>query len=271
MFTAPSIRAAASGSSSRRTSRTVTSRWPRGRTRSRSANVTRPEAGQRAVGPVLRISPFGRAPPAGRCRSRPGRCAGGDLVGGRVPEQGQRGPPGDQPAEVGDEAALSPKFRVPGRWPAANARCRRSTTHSPARSDGAARRGRPRGGDRSSAAGPAVGRAHVRVVRGIGAQPGEQLLDVLLLVMGERRVGAPLRPIVDAVAAGGVAEQKLPKPWVGYTAASSGSSPASRRTEWYCAWVSLGFSGLTRSGGRRAEQHRPAGEHRRAPSRRRST
>lgn len=40
----------------------------------------------------------------------------------------------------------------------------------------------------------------------------------------------------------GVAEQKLPNPWVGNTGVSAGSSRASRRTEWYWAWVSASVS-----------------------------
>ena len=38
-------------------------------------------------------------------------------------------------------------------------------------------------------------------------------------------------PMVEAVPEVGVAEQKLPKPWVGQTIASAGSSAASRRAE----------------------------------------
>ena len=87
-------------------------------------------------------------------------------------------------------------MRVPGAWPAAKAvRLRRSTTHSPAsiraaqlggvrdRRQGEVGLGRPGG----------VGRRHVGVVRRPGAEPGEQLVDVGLLVLGEDGVG-PLLP-----------------------------------------------------------------------------
>ena len=54
--------------------------------------------------------------------------------------------------------------------------------------------------------------------------------------------------MVEAVPVVGVAEQKLPKPWVGRTAVPPGSSSARRRTEAYCARVSCSVrSGLTRS------------------------
>jgi hypothetical protein len=53
---------------------------------------------------------------------------------------------------------------------------------------------------------------------------------------------------VEASPLVGVAEQKLPNPWVGKTSAEPGSSSASRRTDWNCAWVSpLVCSGPTRS------------------------
>ena len=54
--------------------------------------------------------------------------------------------------------------------------------------------------------------------------------------------------MVEEVPEVGVAEQKLPKPCVGYTAASSGSASARRRTERYWARVSCSVcSGLIRS------------------------
>jgi hypothetical protein len=55
-------------------------------------------------------------------------------------------------------------------------------------------------------------------------------------------------PTVELLPLVGVAEQKLPNPWVGITLAAAGSSAASRRTEWYWAWVSfIVESGPTRS------------------------
>ena len=55
-------------------------------------------------------------------------------------------------------------------------------------------------------------------------------------------------PTVDESPLVGVAEQKLPNPWVGKTGVPAGSSAANRRTEWYCAWVSSSVcSGPTRS------------------------
>ena len=69
-------------------------------------------------------------------------------------------------------------------------------------------------------------------------------------------------PMVDAPPLVGVAEQKLPKPCVGYTATWSGSSAARRRTERYWARVSASVSaGPIRSvRPDRAEQQGAAGE-----------
>ncbi len=54
--------------------------------------------------------------------------------------------------------------------------------------------------------------------------------------------------MVDSVPLVGVAEQKLPNPWVGNTGVPGGSSRASRRTEWNCACASVRVcSGPSRS------------------------
>jgi hypothetical protein len=45
-------------------------------------------------------------------------------------------------------------------------------------------------------------------------------------------------PTVEASPLVGMAEPKLPNPWVGSTAVSAGSSAARRRTDRNCAWVS---------------------------------
>ena len=55
-------------------------------------------------------------------------------------------------------------------------------------------------------------------------------------------------PMVDEAASDCVAEQKLPKPWVGKIWAASGSSAASRRAEAHCARASAAVaSGPSRS------------------------
>ena len=55
-------------------------------------------------------------------------------------------------------------------------------------------------------------------------------------------------PMVDDAASDWVAEQKLPKPWVGKIRAVPGSSRASRRAEAHCARVSAAVaSGPSRS------------------------
>ena len=56
-------------------------------------------------------------------------------------------------------------------------------------------------------------------------------------------------PMVEAVPPDWVAEQKLPKPWVGQTGVSSGSPAASRRDEACWAAASVAWcAGPSRSG-----------------------
>ena len=238
-----------------------TSRWCR--TWARSANV----AGWNE--PSVRRSSSAVPAAVASGRSMPMRTSSRCGLGRprRSREQGQRRAPGDQPAQVGREAAVEAEVQVPGTWPAANAvRWRRSTTHSPApirapqlggrrpRRAGQVRR-RPAGG---------VARRHVRVVGRPGAEPGQQLLDVGLLVLGQHRVGA-LLPADGRRRwpSDWVAEQKQPKPWVGKTPASSGSRSASRWAEaCWCVHQLVGVLGPEQVGAAgRAVQQRAAGEH----------
>ena len=151
----PSMRASAC-SSARRTSRTTTWRW--WRTWARSAKV--------AVGNDAELA--GRVQSCGRAGGARGGPVDadadqlalglGDLLGG-LAEQGERGAPGDQPAEVGRERAVEAEVQRAGRRGRRRRRsgcAGRRPTRRP-RCGGAARRRRPaRAADRSGARGPAA-------------------------------------------------------------------------------------------------------------------
>ena len=200
------------------------------------------------------------------------RRASATSLGG-LPDQRQRRAVAVEPAQVGDEVVASSNSSVPARCPAANAvRSRRSTTHSPAsirrRSSRGLDRLRRRQVDRGGAA--AVDRAHVGVVGGVGVQPGQQAVDVVLLVQGQRRVDPGL-----------LADRWRRRRWSGWPSRSCrsrgsgstgglggqlGGQPAHR------AELGVGqLHGVLRAdqvgaaGG--AVEHRPAGEHRRLASR----
>ena len=142
-------------------------------------------------------------------------------------EQGDRGAPGDDPAEVGDGVAVGGRrtacrARAPGRT---GSRERRSTTHSPPsmrrRSSVASASAGRRQVDRSGAL--LVGRAHVRVVGGEGVEPGDELADEHVLVdlqrgVAQRPGGRRSTPSPTVL----VARQNEPKPCVGNTSASVG-------------------------------------------------
>ena len=258
-----------------------------GRRRARRCGGRRGRSPRGGGGPGRgrRRSRSGTTPARGRCRRPspagvPVACGGGpvdadadqlalrlgDALGG-LAEQGERGAPRDQPAEVGREAAVEAEVeRCRATWPAANAvRLRRSTTHSPASMRRRSSAGSACAGADRSGCGRAggVGGRHVRVVGRLGAEAGEQLADVGLLVLGEHRVG-PASPgrWSRTVASDWVAEQNEPKPWVGNTSAASGSSVGQP----------VGRGVLVRGPGRRCARRRagPGGRWRRtAASRRR--
>ena len=61
--------------------------------------------------------------------------------------------------------------------------------------------------------------------------------------------------MVEDLPSAWVAEQKLPKPWVGYTSVSSGSSAASRCAEAYWAWASAPVCAAPSRSGRPVEPY----------------
>ena len=187
MLTAPLIRVA-SCSSARRTSRTTTSRW--WRTCARSAKVAVGKRRECSVGPVLGAAGGlgGRAVDADPDQLALGL---GDVLGG-LAEQRHRGAPGDQPAQVGRERAVEAEVEGAGgvaggeRGAVAQVDDPLAGLDAPAelarrrpRAGGEVRLGRPGG----------VGRRHVGVVGGAGAETVEELADVGLLVLGQDRVG----------------------------------------------------------------------------------
>ena len=191
MLTAPSMWPS-SYSEARRTSRTATWRW--WRTWARSANTAR--------------SKWPRAPSVHSCGEPRGGALEavdadadelalrlGDLLG-RVPEQRQRGAPGDEPAEVGRELAVEAEVQRPGHVPRRERGAAAQVDDPLAGGDPGCHRvlvgrlgcrevGRPGTG--------AVARPHVGVVRRVGVQPGEGVGDPPLLVLGEGGVLPLLR------------------------------------------------------------------------------
>ena len=148
------------------------------------------EARQLTVGPVLRSTGGvgGRTVDADPDQLALGF---GDVVR-RLPEQGHRGAPGDQPPEVGGEGPVDPEVegarRVAGREGGPVAQ----VDHPLPGLDAATQLGGIGGGGRGQVGlGGALGVRghHVRVVRGPGAQARQQLPDVGLLVLGQDRVG----------------------------------------------------------------------------------
>ena len=233
---------------SRRTSRMTTRRWCR--TWARSAKVARRDGAERPVRPVLRGAGGGGGGPVD---ADPDQLALrlGDLLGG-LAEQGDRGAPGDEPAQVGGER------RRRGRSSACRARARRrrrcgaQVDHPLAGLDPPAQLcgvGRRRWGQVRRRRAGGVGRPHVRVVGRVGVQPGEQLGDVGLLVLGQGRVRALLLPDRRGGRLGLGGRAEAAEPVGGQTSASSGSSAASRCAEAYWwrtrSWV---CSGPSRSG-----------------------
>ena len=180
-------------SSRRRTSRTATARW--WRTWARSANVA---VGNDASSPVAQSSGPPVACAAGR--SMPirtsSRCASA-TSSARSPEQRDRRAPGDQPAEVGRERALEAEVQRARRVAGRERRAVPQVDDPLPRLDAPPQLGRVGGlrGRQVGRAGPGgVRRGHVGVVRRPGAEAGEQLLDVGLLVLGQGGV----RPLLLA-------------------------------------------------------------------------
>ena len=143
----------------------------RGRRRSRVGKLASGRRPTPAGVPVA--APAGRSMPM-RTSSRwaSATCSGG------LAEQGQRGAPRDQPAQVGGEAAVEPEVQRAGHVPGGERGAVPQVDHPLAGLDATPQLGRVRaagcGQVRGAGAG-GVGRAHVRVVGGVGVQPGQQL------------------------------------------------------------------------------------------------
>ena len=240
---------AASCSSARRTSRTTTSRWCRTWARSAKVAVSN-ELSSRSLqssGPPVACAagPVDADPDELALRLR-------DLLGG-LAEQGDRGAPGDQPAEVRREAAVEPEVERAGcvagreRGPAAQVDDPLAGLDATAQLGGVGDR---RQGEVGLGGAGGVGRTHVGVVGRPRAEAGQQLLDVRLLVLGEDRVGLLL------AADGGGASRRTGWPsrrsrsrGSGRPPASSGSRSASRCAD-ACWWRTRSSvcSGPRRSG-----------------------
>ena len=184
----------------------------------------------------------------------------------------------DQRQRSAPRDAASPRYvtndpdssnpRLPLRCPAANAtRWRRSTTHSPDSSRGAARRRRWASGNGKidGRRAFAVDHAHVRVVGGVCVDSSVSSSSTKAC---SSLVNAGLLwrccPIVDAVLVGRTRLSRSCRNRAsGTPAAPSGSSSARRRTERYCARVSVSVSASCDQVGAAgaAEQQRAAGEH----------
>ena len=121
----------------------------------------------------------------------------------RLAQQRQRRPPRDQPAEVGRQAAVEAEAERPGQVPGGEGPACAQVHHPFARSDAplqfagvrAVRRAQLRAGRAGR-----VRRAHVRVVGGVGVQPGQQLAHVPLQALDDllarclvRQAGVPRR------------------------------------------------------------------------------
>ena len=190
----------------------------------------------------------------------------GDLLGS-VAQQGQRRAPGDQPAEVGGEAAVQVEAEgsghVPGgeRPPGTQVHYPFSGVDAPPQLGGvrAARRGQVRAGRAGR-----VGRAHVRVVGGEGVEPGEQLAHVPVLGQDQHRVDPPLPADRGGagLGLGGRAEAAEPVGGIDVRVLREHRGQAVRRGE-LGARELVGMDAAEQVGpaGRAVEQ-RPAGEHR---------
>ena len=148
------------------------------------------EGAQLAVGPVLRAAGGvgGGSVDADADQLALGL---GDILGA-LAQEGDGGAPGDEPAEVRGEAAVEPEVErargVPGREGGARAQVDDPLTGLdavPQLVGVGDRRRREVGFGRAFG----VGRSHVGVVGRPGAETGQQLLDVGLLVLGQDRVG----------------------------------------------------------------------------------
>ena len=209
-----------------------------------------------------------RPRPGGRCRSGPVPAAPAATWLGRVAEQGERGAPRDQPAEVGGEGAVEAEVERAGTCPAAKAvRWRRSTTHSPASMPVAAAPPARAGAGRS---GPAR-----RVPRGWPgpcgrsrrgrrpARPSSSRRSVPRSRSGRGwcRFSCPMVEVV-AVGLGGGAEDCRSRGW-GTPRRRRAARSARRCAEAYwCVDQVVGVLGAEQvraAGG--AVQQRPAGEH----------
>ena len=122
-----------------------------------------------------------------------------------------------------------------------------------------------RGADRSASEGPGrVGRAHVRVVGGVGVEPGEQLAHVPVLRQDQHRVDPPLPADRRgaALGLGGRAEAAEPVGGIDLRVLRQLGGQAVRRGELGVRQlVGVDAAEQVRPPGR-AVQQRPAGEHR---------
>ena len=142
-------------------------------------------------------------------------CSGG------LAEQGHRGAPRDQPAQVGANLPVQAEVQRAGQVPGGERRAVAQVDHPLPGGDPAAQLvgvgARRRRTGRLGSGPAALAGAHVGVVRGVGVQPGQQSSATKSSLVQASAPGWPcLLPADGGLGrVGWVAEQKLPNPWVG--------------------------------------------------------
>ena len=187
-------------------------------------------------------------------------------------EQGDRRPPGDEPAQVGGEAAVEAEVQGASRVPGGEGDPVAQVDHPLAVGEtfadlvgvGPLRRGQVRGGRTGG-----VGRGHVGVVGRPGVQPGQQssATNSSLWLRSARGWPASPRPMVEALASdlGGRAEAAEAVSRVdGAALGQLRGQPVGRGV--LVVHQGLGVGGAEQVGtADRPVQQRPTGEHRQLP------